>query len=170
MATVTVLLPGTSASLSSIYSGDVNYATSSASPSTVPIGPAPDFTLEATPITLQLQSKQHLDVNVSLSSVRNFTDTFSFGCLGLPEDTTCTFSKDKANLAAGGVQSVTLTVDTGHPLLSGSQASNEQHPNSNIVMACLFPGSLAFGFFAFKVRRVRLVSGRLLFVRIIAMI
>ena len=169
VATVTVLLPGTSASLSSTYSGDVNYATSSASPATVPIGPAPDFTMEATPITLQLQSKQHMDVNVSLSSVRNFTDTFSFGCLGLPADTTCTFSKDKANLAAGGVQSVTLTVDTGHPLLSGSQASNEQHSNSNIVMACLFPGAFAFGFLAFKLRRVRLVSGLLLLVGIIAM-
>jgi sugar lactone lactonase YvrE len=169
VATVTVLLPGTSASLSSIYSGDANYATSSASPATVPIGPAPDFTLEATPITLQLQSKQHLDVKVSLSSVRNFTDTFSFGCLGLPADTTCTFSKDKANLAAGGVQSVTLTVDTGHPLLSGSQASNAPHSNSKIVMACLFPGAFAFGFLAFKLRRVRLVSGLLLFVGIIAM-
>ncbi|HUZ93959.1 MAG TPA: Ig-like domain repeat protein [Edaphobacter sp.] len=169
VATVTVLLPGTSASLSSTYSGDSNYATSTASPSTVPIGPAPDFTLEATPITLQLQSKQHLDVKVSLSSVRNFTDTFSFGCLGLPEDTTCTFSKDKANLPAGGVQSVTLTVDTGHPLLSGSQASNEQRSNSKIAMACLFPGAFAFGFLAFKLRRVRLVSGLLLFVGIIAM-
>jgi sugar lactone lactonase YvrE len=169
VATVTVLLPGTSANLSSIYSGDANYATSSASPSTVPIGPAPDFTLDATPITLQLQSKQHMDVNVSLSSVRNFTDTFSFGCLGLPEDTTCTFSKDKANLAAGGVQSVTLTVDTGHPLLSGSQASNHQSSNSKIAMACLFPGAFAFGFLAFKLRRIRLVSGLLLFVGIIAM-
>lgn len=169
VATVTVLLPGTSASLSSTYSGDANYATSSSSPATVPIGPAPDFTLEATPITLQLQSKQHLNVQVSLSSVRSFTDTFSFGCLGLPEDTTCTFSKDKANLAAGGVQTVTLTVDTGHPLLSGSQASNDQPSNSKIAIACLFPGSLAFGFLAFKLRRVRLVSGLLLFVGIIAM-
>ena len=169
VATVTVLLPGTSASLSSTYSGDANYATSTASPSTVPIGPAPDFTLEATPITLQLQSKQHLDVKVSLSSVRDFTDTFSFGCLGLPEDTTCTFSKNKENLPAGGVQSVTLTVDTGHPLLSGSQASNDQHSNSKIAFACLFPGSLAFCFLAFRLRRIRLVSGLLLFVGIIAL-
>lgn len=169
VATVTVLLPGTSASLSSTYSGDVNYATSSSSPSTVPIGPAPDFTLEATPITFQLQSKQHLDVKVSLSSVRNFTDSFSFGCLGLPEDTTCTFSKDKANLAAGGVQTVTLTIDTGHPLLGGTQARNNHQSNSKIAIACLFPGSFAFGFLAFKLRRIRLVSSLLLFVGIIAM-
>jgi hypothetical protein len=166
---VTVLLPGTSASLSSTYSGDVNYETSSSSPATVPIGPAPDFTLQASPIAWQLQSKQHRDIKISLASVRSFTDTFSFGCLGLPADTTCTFSQDKANLPAGGVQSVTLTVDTGHPLLSGSQASNDQRSNSKIVFACLFPGSLAFCFFAFRLRRVRLVSGLLLLVGIIAM-
>jgi hypothetical protein len=171
VATVTVLLPGTSANLSSTYSGDANYATSSASPATVPIGPAPDFTLQATPITWQLQSKQHLDIAISLTSIRSFTDTFSFGCLGLPQDTTCAFSKNKANLPAGGVQSVTLTVDTGHPLLGGTQASNDQHSNSNskIAFACLFPGSLAFCFLAFRLRRVRLVSGLLLFVGIIAM-
>jgi Uncharacterized conserved protein len=171
VATVTVLLPGTSANLSSTYSGDANYATSSASPATVPIGPAPDFTLEATPISWQLQSKQHRDIQITLTSVRNFTDAFSFGCLGLPQDTTCTFSKDKANLPSGGLQTVTLTVDTGHPLLSGSQASNQQpnNPNSRIVLACLFPGSLAFCFLAFKLRRIRLVSGLLLFVGIIAM-
>jgi Big-like domain-containing protein/NHL repeat-containing protein len=169
VATVTVLLPGTSANLSSTYSGDINYATSSASPATVPIGPAPDFTLEATPITWQLQSKQHRDIQITLTSVRNFTDVFSFGCLGLPQDTTCTFSKDKATLSSGGVQTVTLTVDTGHPLLSGTQASNDRHSSSKIVFACLFPGSLAFCFLAFRLRRVRLVSGLLLLVGIIAM-
>lgn len=155
VATVTVLLPGTSANLSSAYSGDANYAPSSSSPATVPIGPAPDFTLQATPITWQMQSKQHLDIQVSLASVRGFTDSFSFGCLGLPKNATCTFSEDKANLPAGGTQSVTLTVDTGLPLLSGTQASNQNHSNSKIVFACLFPGSLALGLMAFRLRRIQ---------------
>lgn len=157
VATVTVLLPGTSANLSSAYSGDANYAPSSSSPATVPIGPAPDFTLQATPITWQMQSKQHLDIKVSLTSVRDFTDSFSLGCLGLPKNATCTFSQDKTNLPAGGVQSVTLTVDTGLPLLSGAQASNQNHSNSKIVFACLFPGSLAFGLMAFRLRRGQVI-------------
>jgi sugar lactone lactonase YvrE len=168
VATVTVLLPGTSANLSSTYNGDVNYAASSSSPTTVPIGPAPDFTLQATPITWQMASKQHLDIKVSLTSVKNFTDSFSFGCLGLPQDATCTFSKDKADLPAGGVQSVTLTVDTGLPLLSGSQAHNDTSSNSKIAYACLFPGSLAFCFLAFRLRRVRLTSCLLLLVGLFA--
>jgi hypothetical protein len=157
VATVTVLLPGTSANLSSAYSGDANYAPSSSSPTTVPIGPAPDFTLEATPLSWQMQSKLHLDIKVSLTSVRNFTDTFSLGCLGLPQNATCTFSQDKINLPAGGVQSVTLTVDTGLPLLSGTQASNQDHSRSKIAFACLFPGSLALGFLAFRFRRVQAI-------------
>jgi hypothetical protein len=111
-----------------------------------------------------MQSKEHLDIKVSLTSVKNFTDTFVLGCLGLPQDATCTFSQNKANLPAGGIESVTLTVDTGLPLLSGNQASNDTHSNSKITFACLFPGSLAFCFLAFRLRRIRFMSCLLLFV------
>ncbi|HZY61389.1 MAG TPA: Ig-like domain repeat protein [Edaphobacter sp.] len=155
VATVTVLLPGTSANLSSTYSGDANYATSSSTPSTVPIGPAPDFSLNATPITFQLQSTQNKDIQVSLTSVRNFTDTFSFGCLGLPKDATCTFSNNRAKLPAGGVATVTLTLDTGFPLLGGTQASNDDHSTTKVAFACLLPGIF---FLAFRRRGVRLLS------------
>ena len=162
VATVTVLLPGSSATLTSTYNGDTNYAPSTSSSTTVPVGPAPDFTLQATPTTWQMASKEHLDIQVSLASVRNFTDTFSLGCLGLPADATCTFSKNKVTLPSNGVQTVTLTVDTGHPLLSGEQASTQVHSNTNVIFACLFPGSLAFCFLAFRLRRIRLVGCLLL--------
>jgi sugar lactone lactonase YvrE len=122
VATVTVLLSGSSANLSSTYSGDANYASSSSSPSTVTIGPAPDFSLQATPTTWQMESKQHIAIKITLTSVRNFTDAFVLGCSGLPQFATCSFSQDKTNLPAGGSQSVTLTVDTGDPLLGGTQA------------------------------------------------
>jgi sugar lactone lactonase YvrE len=164
VATVTVLLSGSSANLSSGYSGDGNYAASSSSSTTVPIGPAPDFSLQATPTTWQMQSKQHLAINVKLTSVRNFTDTFALGCSGLPQDATCNFSQDKTNLLSGGSQSVTLTVDTGDPLLGGTQAHNDGVPEKKIIFACLLPGSLAFGFLAFRLRRVRWAGGLLLIV------
>jgi sugar lactone lactonase YvrE len=164
VATVTVLLSGSSANLSSTYSGDANYASSSSSPSTVTIGPAPDFSLQATPTTWQMQSKQHIAINVTLTSVRNFTDAFVLGCSGLPQYATCSFSQDKTNLPAGGSQSVTLTVDTGDPLLGGTQAHYDGTPKAKIVFACLFPGSLAFGLLAFRLRRARWVGGLLLLV------
>jgi sugar lactone lactonase YvrE len=162
VATVTVLLSGSSANLSSTYSGDANYASSSSSPSTVTIGPAPDFSLQATPTTWQMQSKQHIAISVTLISVRNFTDAFVLGCSGLPQYATCSFSQDKTNLPAGGSQSVTLTVDTGDPLLGGTQAHYDGTPKAKIVFACLFPGSLAFGLLVFRLRRARWAGGFLL--------
>jgi hypothetical protein len=164
VATVTVLLSGSSANLSSTYSGDANYASSSSSPITVPIGPAPDFSLQATPTTWQMQSKQHLAINVTLTSVKNFTDTLVLGCSGLPQYATCSFSQDKTNLPAGGSLSVNLTVDTGNPLLGGTQAHYDGVPKAKIAFACLFPGSLAFGLLAFRLRRTRWAGGLLLVV------
>jgi sugar lactone lactonase YvrE len=168
VATVTVLLSESSANLSSTYSGDANYAASSSSLTTVPIGPAPDFSLQATPTAWQMQSKQHLAINVTLTSVKNFTDTFALGCSGLPQYATCSFSQDKTDLPAGGSQSVTLTVDTGDPLLSGTQAHNDDVPKTKIIFACLFPGSLAFGLLSFRLRRVRWAGG-LLLIAVLAM-
>jgi sugar lactone lactonase YvrE len=164
VATVTVLLSGTSAILSSTYNGDTNYLGSSSSVTTVPIGPAPDFTLQANPTSWSMQSTQHLSINLTLTSVKNFTDNFVLGCQGLPQNANCNFSQVKTNLPAGGAQSVTLVVDTGDPLLGGTQASNDHQSNSRVVFACLFPGSLAFCFLAFRIRRVQPISGLLLLV------
>lgn len=159
---MTVLLSGTSAILSSTYNGDANYLGSSSSVTTVPIGPAPDFALQANPTSWSMQSKQHLSINLTLTSVKDFTDTFVLGCQGLPQNANCNFSQVKTNLPAGGVQSVTLVVDTGDPLLGGTQASDDHQSNSRVVFACLLPGSLAFCFLAFRIRRVQPIIGLLL--------
>lgn len=164
VATVTVLLSGTSATISSSYAGDANYSTSSSSPTRVTIGPAPDFSIQATPTSWQMQSKQHLTVKLTLTSIKNFTGSFSLGCLGLPQYATCTFSQDKTNLPAGGSQPVDVTVDTGSPLLGGTQARYENHPDSKGIFACLLPGFLAFGFLALRVGRLRSIGGLLLLI------
>jgi hypothetical protein len=49
VATVTVVLSGRTATLSSAYGEDLNYAPASSAPIQVSIDPAPDFNLEATP-------------------------------------------------------------------------------------------------------------------------
>ncbi len=157
VATVTVILSGGSATISSSYSGDANYAPSTSSQTQVEIGPAPNFNLSATPTSWQLQTKQHSKITLTLTSVRNFTDTFSLGCLGLPQFTTCTFSKDQTELPAGGAQTVDVTVDTGSPLLSGTQArNNNQSPSGTMALTCSLPGIFALGLLAFRSRRLRL--------------
>jgi len=160
VATVTVILPGTSATISSTYSGDVNYAASSSSKTEVSIGPAPNFSLDATPTTWQMQSKQYTTVNLTLTSVKGFTDSFSLGCLGLPQNATCTFSKDQTELPAGGVRTVTVTVDTGSPLLGGTQARHEGH-SDGLVVACSLPAVFALGLLGLRTRRVRLIGSLL---------
>jgi large repetitive protein len=154
VATVTVILSGSTATISSSYSGDVNYAPSSSSPTQVTIGPAPDFSLEATPTTWQLQTKQHNTITLTLTSVKNFTDTFSLGCLGLPLNATCTFSKDQAELPAGGVLNLTVTVDTNSALLRGTQARVERRSGADtVVLAWLLPGLFGLGLLGLRARR-----------------
>src|SRR6202020_1147306 len=102
----------------------------------------PDFDIQATPTSWQMQSKQNRTIKLILISVKSFADTFSLGCLGLPQNATCTFSQDETNLAAGGVQSIDVTVDTGSPLLSGTQDRNDNHAVPTAVLALLLPRCL----------------------------
>ncbi|WP_216843133.1 Ig-like domain repeat protein [Granulicella sp. S190] len=154
VATVTVILSGSTATISSTYGGDANYAPSSSSPTQVTIGPAPDFSLGATPSTFQMQTKQHSTIALTLTSVKNFTDVFSLGCLGLPQNATCTFSKDQAELPAGGVLPLTVIVDTNSALLSGTEARLEPRSKANtVLLACSLPGLLGLGLLAFRARR-----------------
>lgn len=162
VATVTVNLSGSSATITSIYAGDYNYAASSSAPVQVSIGPAPDFSVQATPTSWQMQSKQHLTVKLTLTSVKNFASSFSLGCLGLPQNATCTFSQDKPVLAAGSTQSVDVTVDTGTPLLGGTQARDESDHNSSGIALGAMPGFLILGFLSLRAKRLKLTTGLVL--------
>jgi hypothetical protein len=162
VATVTVILSGSTATISSAYSGDANYAASSSSQTQVAIGPAPNFSLDATPTTWQMQTKQHNKIKLTLTSVKNFSDSFSLGCLGLPKNATCVFSKDQTNLPAGGIETVSVIVDTSSPLLGGTQARNDSRSGSaRVVFACCLPGFFALGLLALRTRRRRLLNSLL---------
>jgi large repetitive protein len=166
VATVTVLLTGTSASVSSIYSGDASYATSTSSPDLVTIGPASNFDFTANPPVFNVATTQHQMMTVTISSLKGFTDTISLGCLGLPLAATCTFSTDQFVLAPGGMQSFQLTVDTGNPLLAGAQAKNESPKplggsTAKLIAACFLPGGLLLGLVGMRFRRLRSFGGLL---------
>ena len=167
VATVTVLLSGDSANLSSMYSGDANYAPSTSTTQLVTIGAASNFTIAADPAAFSLVSKQHVTLNLTIASLKNFTDTLSLGCLGLPTAATCSFSKDQMVLPAGGTMNLTLTVDTGNPLLAGAQAKLTTPTTLNggaskLALACLLPGGLLLGLVGMRFRKMRGVGGLLL--------
>ncbi|MBB5055739.1 sugar lactone lactonase YvrE [Granulicella aggregans] len=173
VATVTVLLYGTSANLSSIYSGDASYATSTSSTDLVTIGPAANFDFIANPPVVNVATTQHQMMTVTLSSLKGFTDTISLGCLGLPLAATCTFSTDQFMLTPGGMQSVQLTVDTGNPLLAGAQAKNEApgaigSSATKLIAACFLPGGLLLGLVGMRFRRLRSFGGLLMLCLLLA--
>lgn len=173
VATVTVLLTGTSATISSVYGGDAFYASSTSVSDSVAIGPAPNFNFVATPPTFSLVTAQYQIMTVNIASVKNFTDTLALGCLGLPQDATCNFSKDQIVLSAGGSESIQLIVDTGHPLLGGSQAKSEAGKKlgtaaSNLIVACFLPGSLLLGLVGLRFRRLHNFGGLMVLALLLA--
>jgi hypothetical protein len=118
-------------------------------------------------------TKQYQMMTVNITSVKGFTDTISLGCLGLPLAATCTFTHDQFILAAGGVETVQLTVDTSNPLLSGTQAKNDAPTlfgpaASKLVAACFLPGGLLLGLIGLRFRRLRSFGGLIMLFLLLA--
>jgi hypothetical protein len=150
-----------SQNLVATYSGDASYA-GSASPLTA-IAPQqqPQFTLTLDPPTMTLVSKQHSTATLTIASPGSFTDTLEYGCLGLPQAATCTFSQTTGVLKAGSSVQVQLTVDTGNPLGAGAQASlrDRQTPRGGatpLLLECFLPAMLLAGLGMRRLRRMGL--------------
>ncbi len=144
------------------YQGDSLYTGSVSGPSAVQVVEPTHFTVTLSPPTLQLQSTQHSTIQLTLTSIQNFTDALSLGCVGLPHAATCTFSSNQVTLDANGKQTISITIDTGSPLTAGSVAKNESKWPAGISM-CLLPGGLILGISLFRLRKAnRLLTGLLL--------
>ena len=164
VATLDVELQSASQTIVATYAGDKNYATSSSLATSVAGGAATQFTLGVTPAQISLPTGQHTVVNVTMTSIKSFSDTLELGCLGLPVYATCTFSNVTPQLAANGTVVVQLTIDTGNPLGSGGSttsslkqpgigAGNEGNGSSTVAFAML-PAGLLFGLGLYKRRRL----------------
>jgi sugar lactone lactonase YvrE len=151
VATMNIIVSSGTESIVATYSGDTSYAGSASPVTSVTSGAATQFTMQVNPAAMTVQSKQHVTVDISMASVKGFTDTMEFGCLGLPFAATCTFSKTQMVLQADGTQTLQLTIDTGNPLGAGAQASNAR-PGSGALLAFL-PGTLLIGFVLMRKKR-----------------
>ena len=165
VATITMTLSSQTESIVASYDGDDSYASSDSLATNITGGAATQFTITLDPPNATLQSKQRTTVNLTLSSIKGFTDMMQFGCLGLPYAATCTFSKPQGTLPADGTMTVQVVVDTGDPLGSGAQASASNKTSSDTFLAFLPLGLLAG--FALR-RRKRLLPCLLLLVMGIA--
>ncbi len=155
VATLTILLQNSAGSENIVanYAGDSVYAGSNSASTTVQAGLATQFTLTIDPARVSIVSKQHTIIQLSLSSIKGFSDKIQLGCLGLPFAATCTFSVPQTDLASNGTETVQLTLDTGNPLGIDAQASVRGERRNATAFLCLLPAALLASFFG---RRRRL--------------
>jgi hypothetical protein len=153
VATLTITLSSSTETIVASYNGDVNYASSDSLATDITGGAATQFTMSIDPPNVSLQSKQRATLNLTLSSVKGFTDTMQFGCLGLPYAATCTFSKTAGTLPADGKITVQLVVDTGDPLGSGASTNASVKSNSTGTFLAFLPLGLLGCFAMFRRRK-----------------
>ena len=167
VATITIVLQAPTENITATYAGDTVYAGSTSPSVAVSGGQATQFTMALNPPALTLSSTQHGVTTLTLSSVQNFADTLALGCDGLPYAASCTFSTTQAKLTAGGLTTVTLTVDTGNPLGSGGEDASLAQKHSSGMMLAFLPIGLLAGYGLFRTRR-RSLLGLLLVVCAVA--
>lgn len=139
------------ATVTASYSGDAAYAASDSAAVKFPNTDATNFTIHFDPTTLSLQSGKFVAGKLTMHSLLGFSDTLALGCLGLPYAATCTFDKDQVQLAPDGTISVNVTIDTGSPLTSGSQASMHPQQRSKLAL-CFFPTGALCAFLLLRSR------------------
>jgi len=91
---------------------------------------------------------------VTVTSSNGFADTIGLGCASLPIGVTCYFSPTSVTLAANGVVTAQLTIDTNNPLSGGASAMNAGgHSKGTYLAGVLLPFSLFFGWIFLRFRR-----------------
>ena len=147
------LIGGVNYSITAVYVGDTNHITSTSQPVTVS-GTASGFNLTVSPATLTMKTSQNATITVNLASNGSFTDTIAFGCGSLPAGVTCHFAPASVTLAADGLASTQLTIDTNNPLSGGASATNRRGAGSIAYLAgMLLPLSAFFGWLFWQWRR-----------------
>jgi len=128
------LSPALSHPLTAVYSGDINFLTSTSSATTVTIGGL-DFTMSALPPTQSGDAGTSFAYNLAIApTYASYPGTVNFSVTGLPQNATVSFSP--ASLAAdAGKQTVTMAVNTAGVLAESRPTSLRR--NAVAVMAFL---------------------------------
>jgi hypothetical protein len=153
VATLTVNPLTSTLAVTASYSGDSVYATSTSGQTNITVAPPTQLSLQLTPATVTLQSKQYITATLTATSLNSFSDTLDLGCLGLPFAATCTFSSDTVALGAGGTQVIQVVIDTGTPLAAGSQARLERPTPGPLAALCFLPGGALLTLIFWRGRR-----------------
>jgi Bacterial Ig-like domain (group 3) len=138
-ATLTVSsLPAGVHAVQAVYSGTESLAASTSAPADVTAqAAAPNFSLTATPTTLNLDAGTPGTVSVSVAPTSGFNNYVSLSCAGLPLFTSCSFLPSNVQVAGKSGLS-TMTLNTTAP--SGQTAALRR--DRGFVYCFLLPGVL----------------------------
>jgi len=151
-ATVTTTaLPTGTDSVTAVYSGDTDFLTSTSSAVTVTTLSAADFSLTATPTTINIVQGLTGNVLITLTPINGYTGTVNFSC-GIPAPFVgCTFTP--ASLTANGstASQALLVVST-----TTSAANRNPFGMHGVVAASLFLLPAGAGMLLLALRRKRM--------------
>lgn len=145
-ATLTIsALPAGAHSVRAVYSGTESSASSVSEPEgIISEASAPDFSLSATPATLDLTAGSQGSVAVTIAPGSGFSNYVALSCAGLPLYTTCNFLPSNVDVAGASGLS-TMTLNTTAP----SGKTSLVRRDTGIVYAFLLPGMLGLAGLAF---------------------
>jgi hypothetical protein len=138
-------LPAGTHSVRAVYSGTESFAASASEAADVTAeATAPEFSLTATPTTLNLTAGNQGTVAVTITPGTGFNNYVALSCAGLPLYTTCNFLPSNVDVT-GVTASSTMTLNTTAP----SGQTGLLRRDTGIVYAFLLPGALGLMGLAF---------------------
>ena len=141
----TAALAAAQYSVTAVYGGDSNYATSSSAPALLDVV---DFQITANPATVTVAAPgQSGNTALTITPLDGFTQNFSFACSGLPSYSNCTFTSTSTG--------ATMTIATTAPSATATlQKAFDIHGRA-LYCALLLPGFLGFVFSGARKRSLR---------------
>jgi uncharacterized repeat protein (TIGR03803 family) len=141
----TAALAAAQYSVTAVYGGDSNYATSSSAPALLDVV---DFQITANPATVTVTAPgQSGDTALTITPLDGFSQTFSFACSGLPSNSNCTFTSTSTG--------ATMTIATTAPSASASLQKGLDIHGKALYCALLLPGFLGLVFSGARKRSLR---------------
>ena len=163
-------LPVGSHSVTADYSGDANYAPSTAAAfmQVVTAPPAADYTLQSDKNSVTLRAGESATFTITSTSLNGFSGDLQFSCGSLPALATCTFAPSLTFLGANSIAVTTLTIKTSGPNASLLRPSGNQFYAG--MSGCWILPSFAIGAVLLAgSRRRKLKTHRVLLLMVLAM-
>jgi pectin methylesterase-like acyl-CoA thioesterase len=154
-------------SITAVYSGDANYATSTSS-TVAETTAASGFSLSGTPTTLTLKGGASGTLTLTLTPTGNYQGTAVFSCSGLPSATTCSFTPSTISITGNNTPSTTQLVIATNVQSSALMPLERRGTGPRLAQIFFLPSLLLAGAIAMR-RKYFAWQGNRLFLALLLM-